>query len=366
MSKTIHISPELLKVGKTKKNKPVKFKPILTSKMIKKTLINRIKENRKKKDIPVETNLNLNDFQESEKFLTEILNKKEKTIKNYHPLNNYSEIAPISKNVENILFKPTNQTNMKLNYKIDSESPHGCLKNGIKPCFRSYKKFTQSSKPIEYIVEHKPYTDKDIVKGIIESEINKAKNGKIEFSKDLVNKYRVDEKPLLITDEDINIDFDSLPTKPEIESLEILESPLEILEFPLEIPLEKESTDFSIKIPEINLESSQEVEEIEPQDPIQIKRIIKRKYTLGKNKNKVGVLMKNKKSKKNIIDYTKELRKIPNEDIKKKLRECGLIKVGSTAPPEIVRKIFENMKMAGDIINEDKDILIHNLINQTE
>jgi hypothetical protein len=356
--KTIVINPELLKVGKTKKN-PIKIKPIITSKMIKKSLINRIKENRKKSETKD------NEFQESEKFLTEILNKKEKniTVKNHQPLHNYSEMSPISKNVENILFKPNNQS-IKLNYKIDDEQPHGCLKNGIKPCFRSYKRYML--KPQPNIVKTKPYSDEDIAKGIIEGEINKAINGKVEFSTDLVKKYQ--EKQLVITDEDIKPVFDSFPGQTESLNIDVFSEPkinepesilkpinLEVNPEPIELNMESSQTDEQNNV---DLEISETENE-----PIQIHRIVKRKYTLGKNKNKVGVLMKSKKTKKNIIEFTKELRKIPNEDVKKNLRACGLIKVGSTAPPEILRKIFENVKMAGDVINEDKDILLHNLIN---
>jgi hypothetical protein len=335
MSKTVIINPELFKIGKTKKNKP---KPLITAKSIKQTLINRIKENRKKinPEIKPESKLET-EFQESEKFLTEILSHKNKTIKNHQPLNNYSGITPINKNVENILFKPDQQ--IKLNYKIDDEKPHGCLKNGLKPCLRNYQKNQQ---PV------KSFNEKDIVKRIVESEINKAINGKIEFSADLVKKY--EEKPLVILD-DVNLDIpiETIGGTPAIPD-----------NTPIDIPV-----DTPIPLDPIEMLS----EPVEPESPIQVVRTIKRRYTLGKNKNlekydKIGVLMKGKKTKKNIIEYTKELRKMTNEDIKKKLRSRGFIKVGSTAPPEIVRKIFENMELAGDITNEDKDIHLHNLINQ--
>jgi hypothetical protein len=343
MSKTVIINPELFKIGKTKKTKP---KPLVTAKSIKQTLINRIKEKQKSKKVNPEIleSKKVNpdsEFQESEKFLNEILKNKNTTIKNHQPLNNYTGIKPISKNVENILFKPEKQ--MKLNYKIDDENPHGCLKNGLKQCFRDYQK--NQIQPITNIkISEKPYNEKDLVKRIVESEINKAINGKIEFSSELVKKY--EEKPLVIL-EDIKLD---VPLIESFETPKIFEmSKIECLP---EIPV-----DFSS-------EPSEPTESSEPSEPTQVLRIVKRKYTLGKNRNKIGILMKGKKSKKNIVEYTKELRKMANEDIKKKLRERGMLKVGSTAPPEIVRKIFENMELAGDIVNEDKDVHLHNLTNQ--
>ena len=342
----------MFKIGKTKK-KQKKPKPLISAKSIKQTLINRIKENQKKKkpnyptDKPAEKPES--EFQESEKFLNEILNNKEKnkTIKNHQPLNNYTEITPISNNVQNILFKP-DQKQMKLNYEIDDERPHGCLKNGLKQCFRDYQK--NQLQPIRPNINTKPFNEKDMAKRIIESEINKAINGKIEFSTNLVKKY--EDKPLIILD-DVKVDvpsIDSIEPKIVIDQLHEVDIP--------EIKLPD--------LPEITPVCVEPSEDESSTEPIQIVRTIKRKYTLGKNRNKIGILMKGKKSKKNIIEYTKELRKMANDEIKKKLRERGLIKVGSTAPPEIVRKIFENMELAGDIINEDKDIHLHNLLNIQE
>ena len=114
----------------------------------------------------------------------------------------------------------------------------------------------------------------------------------------------------------------------------------------------KENLDWSFETPE-----TVECDEFEP---IQLKRTTKRKFTLGKKNNKIGVLIKNKRTKKNALEYSKDLKKITTEEIKKYLRDHGLIKVGSSAPPEIVRKIFENTKMAGDIVNETN--ILNNLI----
>jgi hypothetical protein len=337
--KTININPELLKIKKTRKNKPN-----INPKLIKRKLMKRIKEHDK---IPKTEG---SSFQESENFLSNILNKKEKTLKNPQPTTTYTELSPINKNVENILFKSPNTNPLKLNYKIDDEKPHGCLKNGIKPCYRSYKNFPQ---PIKHIsIDPTPQTEENIAKRIIESEINKAINGKTDVSTELIKKYY--EPTTLNILEDVSVKPDVLP-----DNLETTE---------IELPFETLTAEPNLNQPNLNQEPEMEILESELEneisEPIQIKRTIKRKYTLGRKNNKIGVLIKNKKSKKNVIEYSKELKKISGEEIKKFLRENGLIKVGSTAPPEIVRKIFENTKMAGEIVNENKDILLNNLINE--
>ena len=235
--KTITINPELFKLGKTKKQK--QSKPLVTPKMIKRTLINRIKEQRRKKDkvpnviksdSPAEAPKQTDAFKESELFLSNIMNKRVenagkthakagtfevgKTIKNHSPLNNYN-IEPISKNVENILFKPSGE----LKYSIDSEVPHGCLKNGLKPCFKSWKNgahFTHTPPPSTSIT----YSEKDEVKNTVVSEINKAINAKTEYSTELIEKYKsTEDKPLTIL-EDIKLDIPDL--QPDILNMEYI------------------------------------------------------------------------------------------------------------------------------------------------
>ena len=69
---------------------------------------------------------------------------------------------------------------------------------------------------------------------------------------------------------------------------------------------------------------------------------------------------------KNILDAHKELKKKQITDIKKYLRDHGLIKIGSNAPNDVVRKIYESSMLSGDIINTSEDTLIHNFMNNSD
>jgi hypothetical protein len=97
-----------------------------------------------------------------------------------------------------------------------------------------------------------------------------------------------------------------------------------------------------------------------------IKRTIKKKYTLGKSdiKRKVGILIKNINTRKKITDSHKELKTHEINDIKKYLRNRGLIRIGNTTPHDVLRKIYESSILSGDITNNNKDILLHNLLNE--
>ena len=105
----------------------------------------------------------------------------------------------------------------------------------------------------------------------------------------------------------------------------------------------------------------------EEPDKRYIKRTIKKKYTLGKSTvyRKVGILIKNNATRKKIINAQKDLKKKSIHDIKKYLVERGLLKVGSNAPNNVLRKTYESAMLTGEVVNQNKDVLIHNLMNDT-
>ena len=103
----------------------------------------------------------------------------------------------------------------------------------------------------------------------------------------------------------------------------------------------------------------------ETPEPTILKKKITRtlKYKLGKKGNKVSILIKNGKTRKIIQHEQALLKKKSILDVKNYLRKKNLLKIGSEAPPDILRQIYENSILAGDLNNKSKETLIHNYMN---
>jgi len=88
------------------------------------------------------------------------------------------------------------------------------------------------------------------------------------------------------------------------------------------------------------------------------------KYKLGKHANgKVSVLIKNNQTRRKVQTEHAQLKLKSIIDIKNHLRSNNLLKVGSEAPNDVLRHLYEQSILAGQIENKAKDTLIHNYFN---
>ena len=95
-------------------------------------------------------------------------------------------------------------------------------------------------------------------------------------------------------------------------------------------------------------------------------RTIKRKYQLGKNGKKIGVLLKDNKTRKKIKNEIQDLKQQSIKEVRKFLQERNMIKAGSIAPNNVLRKMYEDMYLSGNIENKNSDNLLHNFMNKEE
>jgi hypothetical protein len=97
-----------------------------------------------------------------------------------------------------------------------------------------------------------------------------------------------------------------------------------------------------------------------------IKKTIKRKFTLGKKDGRVSVLIKDNQTRKNLMKAHNEIKKTDISDVRKHLRNNGLIKVGSTAPNDILRKTFESAMLSGNVINTNAENKLYNFTHGSD
>lgn len=101
-----------------------------------------------------------------------------------------------------------------------------------------------------------------------------------------------------------------------------------------------------------------------PKKPTREKRIKTYKYKLGKKDKNVSVLIKNNKTRRNVKMAHAELKKNNLLEIKKYLKAHNLLKAGSEAPPDVLRQMYEQTKLAGEINNNNSDNLLHNYLSK--
>ena len=77
----------------------------------------------------------------------------------------------------------------------------------------------------------------------------------------------------------------------------------------------------------------------------------------------MSVLIKNSQTRRKIQTEQALLKQKSILDIKNHLRSNNLLKVGSNAPSDVLRHLYEQSILAGQIENKAKDTLIHNYFN---
>ena len=89
------------------------------------------------------------------------------------------------------------------------------------------------------------------------------------------------------------------------------------------------------------------------------------RYDLGKKNRKIGILIKNRETRKNTQNKLAKIKKTNISQIKTMLRDKNIIKIGCLAPPDVLRKIYEETIKCGDIENMSSTALMHNYMNDS-
>ena len=382
--KIIQINPDLFQISKrTKKNRPEKQnifipKPIIKTSEIKRKLLNRIKQKKteenknnknNKKAIPLAVGVlnnkipkindyeldefidnleNVNEQEEPKDELSDAMNyfddmsvrekEKQKILNKTYKNRNNSSLNNLSLNIPYQL--TTNSSNIQENDTLNTitnnildDLPYGCLKGGTKPTYKTWMNGVKNYSSMAYtdkIDSVRPPTppkkrQEDKINTFTENEYKESLFAEPDKHKENILKKQINDKLKKI----------------ETEQHDML----------------KEFDDNIEHTAGENVTNKQ-----------YIKKITKRKYTLGKSPKyrKVGILIKGRQTKKNIINSHKKLKHTDIHQIKKYLKKHGMLKTGSSCPDEILRKMYESSMLSGDINNTNKNTLIHNFLNDDE
>jgi len=388
-NRTLKINPDLFKLnGKLKKDKKsktssvkIRNKPELDEEnsskasKIKKEMMKKVKDYQRNKEQEVikdekernklqnnnlfekntyensdferEFNKSLNFLQDLAKKNKQKKEKKNKTLKNSTP------------SIEINLDLPENFNN---NDTLVSNN-YGCLKNGEKPTYRQLNKTQKNNsdfKPkVKIVLENNVYDDdkykiKENIKPLKnpETEAEPAAESNPEFIKNLDDKIKN-----LTTNDDTNKSLEKL--KQETDKISDNNQIIELSDKPF---MDEVDVDENIKPFQIKKEQDIALEKIP-----KIKKTTKKfTYKVGKinGTNKIGVLIKNRDTQKNIKHEVSLLKQKSLHDIKNHLRSKNLIKIGSDAPNDVLRKMYEDSILSGEITNINNNNMVYNYLNE--
>jgi len=99
------------------------------------------------------------------------------------------------------------------------------------------------------------------------------------------------------------------------------------------------------------------------------KKIFKRTYHVGRSNNKpqIGVLVSNRTIRNRISTEAQLLKQTPIHDVRKFLIKKGFIKIGTSAPNDVLRKMYESVSLVcGEVQNHNPENLLFNFIHDTD
>tara|TARA_Y100000389_G_scaffold28434_1_gene24341 strand:+ start:10890 stop:11843 length:954 start_codon:yes stop_codon:yes gene_type:complete len=99
------------------------------------------------------------------------------------------------------------------------------------------------------------------------------------------------------------------------------------------------------------------------------KRTVRRTYKVGRHKQKpqVSVLVSNRTLRNKVSTESQHLKQVPIQDVRSYLVKKGFIKVGSSSPIDVLRKMYETARlMCGEMENHNPDNLLYNYFHNHE
>jgi hypothetical protein len=400
--KILQINPELFRFNNGKKNskkKERKTKPVLdksvsiNSNKIKKELLKKVKNYQKNRELETQKEEKTQDKIEEALQGNNLFNKSEFENSDFEREFNKSltflhELAKKKKEKRNKTLK-TSVIDVNIEIPKDSimynnvkQPSYSCLKNGSKPTLKQLNKTQKinnqsSGKRLVIDLNNNKYYEAKA--NIIETDTNPSINiqSQLEEIEIKPQELQIKSQELQINPQELQIQSQELQIKPEktdktdktdkTEKIQIHNDNPDTQVKPVIYSYTNDASNLS----ETTLNTTTETIKSSEEDSInlhipKISRTTRTyKYTLGKKNGArhVGLLIKNRETQKRIKQEVSQLKQQPIQEVKNYLRNKNLIKLGSQAPNDVLRKLYEDSILAGEITNNNASNLVYNFIN---
>lgn len=297
---------------------------------------------------------------------------------------------------------------------IKEEPVYGILKGGIKPTYSQFRKTqkhhtdTPHNRTVRHIEPPKDWIEKDWKEMTKRNTEMNGKKTKLTIGEDITDEEFMGEVPKLDekreeerTDIEKSIETtkeesDKIPVSPFEETRTTEEEVKDVVSFePKREEEVKDVVSFEPKREEeqnelvLNMEEPVSREEklkefkerfSTPSSLPSLRRqrikTLKKSFLLGKYKvrkdgedvagHRIGVLIKNNKTRRYIKEHMHLLEKTGMSQIRKYLKQRNMIRAGAEAPDFLLRKLFIDLLSSGEVYNRNGELLLHNFIVDEE
>ena len=386
--KILTINPELFKFNGSKKSlkkKERKIKPLdtkinsLKSNKLKKELLKRVKDYQKKQELEThkgEHNEELasgnNLFDKSEFENSDFEREFNKSLTFLHDLSKKKKEKRNKTLKASIIDVNIEIPKDSIMYNNAKQPSYSCLKNGSKPTLKELNK-TQKN--------NNQSSGKRLIIDLNNNKYYECKTATFDSNITPITSIETETQELQIKpqSQELQLQTQELQIKPKELQIQTQELQIKPKELQNQEPQSKELQAKPIVYSYTNDPSN--LSETSTPDPeiltssdddcisLHIPKINRTtrtyKYTLGKKNGArhIGLLIKNRETQKRIKQEVSQLKQQPIQEVKNYLRTKNLIKLGSQAPNDVLRKLYEDSILAGEITNNNANNLVYNFIN---
>jgi hypothetical protein len=246
-------------------------------------------------------------------------------------------------------------------FQLPAPPKYGCLKNGTLPTYRTYKNWTQKIRNGQYVPPPPPPPSREQPRPQYIPPSPSTYNYPPRPPPTLTQ-YMDSEEPAKSLNEPVHPFVSQLLN----QSLEERQNTMvkDVLQNAKERT--KEKTKRMVAEIKQGAEKQKLAQKRSALRYLKQRKTVRRTYAVGKSRfqPKIGVLISNKTIRSHITTQAQKLKQIPINEVRTYLVKKGFIKVGTSAPNDVLRKMYESVFLiCGEVENHNSENLLYNYFN---